>query len=159
MTASTAMHAQYARESLEQVRAAGIERLLKRHWAEIAHFKDIPLAVDWPAYEAAEGNGGLRLFTVRMVEELLGYACYLVRANPHYLSSVQAVQDVLFIAPECRKARLGAELLRYSEGELAGEGVEVIYQHSKVAHPMDALLRRLGYEQIETTWAKRLNRS
>lgn len=149
---------QYKRESLAEVRAAGVERLLERHWAEIAHFKDIPLSVDWAAYEAAEASGALRLFTARVDRQLVGYACYLVRAAPHYLSSVQAVQDVLFLAPEYRKGGLGAELVLYSERELAGEGVQAIYQYSKVAHPMDALLTRLGYERIETTWAKRLDR-
>ena len=48
--------------------------------------------------------------------------------------------------------------VRYSERELAGEGEQAIYQHSKVAHPMDALLTRLGYERIDTIWAKRLDR-
>lgn len=156
---------QIKRESLADLRAGGVDALLVRHWREIAHYQDIPLEVDYPVYEAAEAAGKLRIFTVRMVGdensiagELVGYSSYFVNSNPHYKSSIQAVQDVLFLAPEYRKAAIGRTLIAYADAQLAAEGVQVTYQHSKAALPIDALLKRQGYEFIERIWAKRHDR-
>jgi GNAT superfamily N-acetyltransferase len=149
----------YSRETLAQVRAAGVEQLLEAHYQEIAHFRDIPLAVDWEAYANVEGAGHLRIFTARIAGELVGYCAYFVNHNPHYKSSIQAVQDVLYLAPEHRGRTLGWRLIAYADEALAAEGVQAAYQHVKAAHPMDALLKRLGYELVDTIWAKRLDRS
>ena len=147
-------------ESLAQVRASGVEQLLRQHWREVAHFTDIPLDPDWDAYQGVENVGRLRIFTVRIDDELVGYAAYFINRNPHYRSSLQAVQDVLFLAPEHRKFRIGYRLIMFADTHLAAEGVQAVYQHSKVKKELDMgpLLARQGYELIDTLWAKRLDR-
>ncbi|HEX5461882.1 MAG TPA: GNAT family N-acetyltransferase [Steroidobacteraceae bacterium] len=151
----------FALETLDEVRAAGIEQLLERHYQEIAFYKDIPLEPDWDAYARIEAAGGLRIFTARVAGELIGYCAYLISRNPHYKSSQQAKQDVLFVLPKHRHARFGAHLILFSERALRAEGVQVTYQHSKASEDLDmtALLERLGYELVDTIWAKRLDRS
>ncbi len=89
--------------------------------------------------------------------ELLGYAVFFVGTNPHYRSSLQAVQDVLYLHPDMRRGRTAVNLIRFSEAELKREGVQVIYQHVKLAHPaLGILLAREGYEHIEHIYAKRI---
>lgn len=151
----------FALESLEQVRSSRLEELLRAHWHEVAHFPDIALEPDWQAYENAEAAGRLRIFTVRITGELVGYAAYLVNRNPHYLSSLQAVQDILFLAPAHRGARIGAHLIRFADTHLKSQGVQVTYHHTKAKRELDMgpLLKRLGYELIDNLWAKRLDRS
>lgn len=148
---------QFRRESLTRVRASGVEALLERHWREIAHFQDIPLEVDWAKYEAAESAGNLRIFTARADLDLIGYGCYLVGYNGHYRSSLQAVQDVLFLVPEHRKARIGYRLIAYADQQLREEGVQAVYQHSKAAHDMSPILKRQGYVLVDLLYAKRLD--
>lgn len=149
----------FARESLQEVRGGGrLEGLLLAHWGEIAHYHDIPLDVDWRKYEAAEESGKLRIFTVRDAGELVGYACYFFDRNPHYRGSLQAVQDVLFLASGYRTRHIGQQLITFADAHMAAEGAQATYQHSKVAHPMDPLLKRLGYEQVDSLWAKRHDR-
>lgn len=148
----------YARESLEAVRASNLDELLRRHWHEIAHFPDIPLSVDWEAYEGVEATGKLRAYTARADGELVGYAAYFVNRNPHYKSSLQAFQDVLYVAPEHRKGRIGYKLIAFADAQLAAEGVQVTYQHSKVVHDIGAILERQGYELVDAVYAKRLDR-
>jgi GNAT superfamily N-acetyltransferase len=145
---------QFALETLEQVRASGVERLLERHYQEVAFYKDIPLEPDWDGYVGVEAAGRLRIFTARIRGELVGYCAY-------YRSSLEANQDVLFVAPEHRNARVGAQLLLFCERSLRAEGVHVTYQHSKASVDLDMgpFLKRLGYELVETVWAKRLDRS
>ena len=150
----------YQREELKDlVGNLDLERLLHEHWAEIEHFKDIPLDVDWAAYRAIEAAGKLRIYSARRDGRLIGYTAYFVGHPPRYRNSLQAAHDVLFIERPERRAKIGHGLIRYSEQLLAQEGVQVIYQSSNVAHPWDALLTRLGYEPVDNLWGKRLNRS
>jgi GNAT superfamily N-acetyltransferase len=151
---------QFALEGFEAARAAGLEQLGARHWTEIAHFRDIPLEVDWDAYAAFEAAGRLRTFTVRIDGQLVGYCLFILSHHPHYKSSLYAMQDVLFLAPEHRGAHIGAQLIRFCEERLRVEGVQVVTQHSKAKRELDLgpLLTRLGYELVDTVWAKRLDR-
>lgn len=145
------------REDLASLRNSVGEVLLYEHWSEVAHFKDIALEVNWPAYEAAEANDKFRLYTVRDESAVIGYAAFFVNYNPHYMSSYQAVQDVLYLAPAYRKALIGSQLVAYADTMLRAEGIQVSHHHSKVALPLDALLKRQKYELVETIWAKRLD--
>ncbi len=148
----------FAIEDFERVRSDGIEELLVRHYQEIAHFKDIALEIDWAKYEAAWAAGKLRIFTARIGGRIVGYAAYVVDTNPHYKGSLQAVQDVLYLIPERRGLLIGSQLIAFADRQLREEGVQATYQHSKVAHPMDAVLKRQGYELVDSLWAKRLDR-
>lgn len=148
----------YARETFAGIRDE-VMPLLQAHYLEVAHYKDIPLDVDVAAYDAVEAAGAFRVYTARTgAGALVGYAAFFVRANGHYRGSLQAVQDVLFVLPEARG--LGGELIRYAEEQLTREGVQVVYQHIKVATPRTAaLMERLGYEAVDTIFAKRLDRA
>ena|SRR5437660_11181995 len=158
MDALAIKSAQYARETLAQVRASGVDELLGRHWLEIAHYPDIPLDVDWKVYEGVEADGKLRAYTARVDGVLIGYASYFVNHNPHYRSSLQATQDVLYLAPEYRKSRIGYRLIAFADAQLAAEGVQAVYQHSKAAHDIGPILERQGYELVDLLYAKRLDR-
>lgn len=133
--------------------------LLEKHWREVAHYQDIALDPDKAAYDAIEKAGALRCFTARAPDwSLIGYSVYFVRANPHYKSSVQANQDVLFLLPEHRRSRIGMQLINWCDQQLKAEGVQAVYQHVKVAHNFGPLLERLGYEAVDVIYARRLDR-
>lgn len=157
-------HAQFQRETLAQVRASRseaerVDELLERHWAEISHYPDIPVSVNWDFYEMADEMGKLRIFTVRIDGELVGYAVFMTNFNPHYMSSFQGVQDVLWLAPEHRRGLLGYRLIKYAEETLTAE-CQVLYHHQKIAHPaLGRLLKMMGYEPVEVIWTKRLDKA
>lgn len=130
------MEATFAQETLEPFRAAGI-------WVAAGS------SVGIESYEAAQYAGTLRLFTVRVAEKPVGYAAYLVGRNPHYRSSLQAVQDSFFVRPE--HAPLRGDLLRFAHQRLRDEGVQTVYQKQLDMRP---LLERLGYEPVDTIWSK-----
>ena len=146
----------YARETFAGIRDE-VMPLLDEHYLEVAHYKDIPLDVDFAAYDAVETAGMFRVYTARTgTGALVGYAAFFVRSNGHYRGSLQAHQDVLFMLPGSRG--LGGELIRYAEEQLRAEGVQVVYQHIKVATPRTAaLMVRLGYQAVDTIFAKRLD--
>jgi L-amino acid N-acyltransferase YncA len=147
-----------ARETFRDVFDEAVPLLVK-HWREIASFQDIPLDVDVPRYLAIEDAGNLRVFTVRVDGRLVGYACFIVAPNAHYKGSLQAVQDVLYVERTARGAMHGLRLVRHCDEALAAEGVQVVTQHVKLAHPtLGVIAQRCGYEPVETIYAKRLDR-
>jgi len=158
MAAVSALTVDFGTEGTALLDEPGFRRLLELHYHEIAQYPDIALDVDVAAYRELEARGALRAYTARIGGELAGYAVFLVGTNPHYRQSRQARCDVFYVAPDRRGYRLGVELVRYSERQLAAEGVQVVYHHTKTAHPTLArLLERLDYDAIEVTYARRLD--
>lgn len=146
--------------------------LLREHWREVAHFKDIPLDVDVDAYLTAARNDALRIFTARHYypapvvgatdilmpdSELVGYAVFFVRPNPHYRGSVQASCDVIYMHPKVRAAN-AIRFLAFCDRNLSYQGVDVVYHRVKVAKDWGKILARLGYDAIDVTYGKRLHR-
>lgn len=128
--------------------------LIKRHYDEIAHFKDIPLEPDVELYQQLEDTGLTRVFTVRKSNALIGYSLFFVRPNPHYRSSIQAVQDVIFIDKQHRG--IGRKFIAWCDERLKYEGVQVAYHHVKNNHNFGPMLERDGYELIDLVYGKRL---
>lgn len=97
------------------------------------------------------GNG-----TFRFGATLVGYALYIVNSNPHYASSIQAVQDVIYLDPAVRGGT-GYKFIKWCDEQLAAEGVQASYHHVKAAHNFGKLLERQGYELVDLIYAKRLD--
>lgn len=135
--------------------------LLEAHWQEIAHFKDIPLDPDYEAYKKIEAAGFLRCYTARWesgpVSHMVGYAVYFLRYHPHYKSSLQASQDILYIDPKYRGGT-GARFINWCDDQLRAEHVQVVYHHVKAAHNFGPLLERFGYELQDLIYGKRLDK-
>jgi hypothetical protein len=133
--------------------------LLATHYEEVAHYQDIPLSVERAAYEGMADLGILKVYTARAEGELIGYGVFIVKRSPHYNTSLQAVQDVVFVAPEYRHGAIGTNLLIFCDVELRKLGVQVVYHHVKVKPHLDfgPLLERNGYELIDKIYGKRLD--
>jgi len=132
--------------------------LLVLHWREIAHYQDLMLEPDLSVYRKAEENGMLKVFTVRDTTShvLLGYALFFVRNNPHYASSLQAVQDILFIRPEAR-GNTGRRFIQWCDQRLTAMGVQAVYHHVKATHNFGPLLERMGYKLVDLIYTRRLD--
>lgn len=135
-----------------------ITPLLQAHWAEIAHYADIPLDPDAPIYNFLEEHDHLRCYTARVGGRLVGYGIFRLGAM-HYKSSKQAIQDVLFVLPEYRKGRIGYRLVEFCESQLRSEGTQVVYHHVKDKHrQLEPLLQFMKYELVDLIYAKRLDK-
>jgi GNAT superfamily N-acetyltransferase len=131
--------------------------LLRNHYFEVAHFKDIDFEPDVEMYAALYNAGVLKLYTARSAtSELIGYAAYFVRGNLHYKSSKQAVQDVIYIAPERRG--FGSKFIKWCDEQLKSEGVQAVYHHVKAKQDWGPMLMRMGYEKIDIIYARRLDK-
>lgn len=130
--------------------------LLSRHKDEIAHYKDIEFEPDEEFYLQSERAGILRVYTVRTPErKLIGYGVFFLKNNPHYKSSKQAVQDVIFIDKDYRG--IGSSFIDFCDEQLKSERAQAVYHHVKSAHNWGPMLERKGYELVDLIYARRLD--
>jgi GNAT superfamily N-acetyltransferase len=87
--------------------------------------------------------------------QLVGYAVYMVRAHPHYRSTLFANADLFWITPGARGVGVGKRLFAFVEAELRALGVAVMNTYYKLAYPQaEKLLEHLGHEKIEAVFQK-----
>lgn len=151
------MTTEFNRESAKDVWDEA-EPLLREHYKEIAHFKDIPLMPDKDRYLMIEGAGALVLFTCREQGVLIGYNMFFLSGNMHYSDSLQAVQDILYIHPLWRGKMIGVRFIKWCDQQLSELGAEVVYQHLKARAGLNygPMLERIGYELMDLVYVKRL---
>src|SRR5271154_1078017 len=90
--------------------------LVRAHWKEIAKYQaEIPLAPDWGFYERIQAQGKLLCVTARIGGELIGYSLFSILRHPHYVSTLFACNDSIFVRGDMRKGRLGLALIRECE--------------------------------------------
>lgn len=142
----------FSRESIETF-IDEIKPLLESHYDEIAHFKSIPLDPDYDQYLELEKMGIVRCFIARNNDgDMIGYAIYFVRRNIHYKSSLQSVQDVLYMNPAYRGR--GGLFIMWCDEQLKAEGVEVNYHHIKAEHNFGPMLEKMGYRLIDLIYGR-----
>lgn len=148
----------FARETCEQF-IPDAQRLFVEHYREVAHFQDIEFVPDYERYKKLEAAGILRIFTARddTSKELTAYMLVFVQYNIRYSLSLQASQDILYV--DKTKRGFGFKFIAWCEENLKDEGVQVLYQHTKVDPDLDfgPMLERKGYVLVDKVYAKRLD--
>ena len=146
---------QYSLESIDLI-FEEIFPLLKEHFLEVSANLDIELSPNRATYCALERNGAFKIFTARNNQsEILGYAAYFINHSLHYQTSLQAVQDVVFIRKDARG--FGKDFINWCDEQLKILGVQVVYHHVKVKHDWGHMLEKSGYDFIEKIYSKRLD--
>jgi len=129
--------------------------LVEKHYDEIAHYQDIPLDPDVEMYKSMEDIGILKVFTARKAGNLVGYAVFIVKPNPHYKTSMQAIQDVIFIHPRYRG--FGRKFIDWIDQTIhKNYQTDVHYQHVKAAHDFGKMLETLDYKLIDYIYGRRM---
>lgn len=129
--------------------------IVKDHYHEIALYQDrVPLDPDYGRYIAMDEAGIVCCVTARDEGKLVGYAIFFVMPHIHYKSTVFAMNDILYLAPEYRGGSLGVDLLTISESILITLGANVVQLHMKVHKPWHKLAEACGYSMGEYTYSK-----
>jgi hypothetical protein len=135
-----------------------LQALARDNWLETDWEHKHQVDLDRPTYDAAQAAGRYASITARCDGVLIGYAGFWVSHNAHCRTRLDALQDVVYLAPEYRQgSHIGAELLRYSEGLLAAMGCHVVIHAVRPVRDFGTVLHRMGYQPIETLWGKSLN--
>lgn len=157
----TSVNVRFAQENL----AATYDELwplFERHKAEVAPFPDWTLNPNKKRYLEVELAGCLRLYTVRQLEQLIGYVVFIVGAHPHYIDQTVATADILYVVPEHRNGRIGKILCEYAREALVSEGfIDAIVHRTKVLKKLyiGRLYKSLGMVPLDESWVERLPRT
>lgn len=148
---------------------ADIKPLLKRHWEELGRDRDaVPLDFWWEHAAALDTSGILRIMTARLDGELVGYFFTMVSPHLHYKTTLHAVVDMYWLAPEHRCGWTGIKMIRAWEGEMRKLGVKRVMIGENLSfkgkhlgedgkpRKMRSLLHALGYGPCDVLFRKLL---
>lgn len=129
--------------------------LIQLHHEEIDFYQDkVELDPDWDQFLALESLGITKMMTVRDSGKLVGYFMSLVMPHPHYKSDLYAINDILLLHPDYRKAGVAVELFTRFEAWMKELGVSVMTVNMKTTAPFDALCEGLGWDYTERQYSK-----
>jgi GNAT superfamily N-acetyltransferase len=131
------------------------ENLAAQHWEEVGSLRDArSLQIDVAAYRRLEQEKRLLCLGVRKDGALCGYVSMILGTDLHAASTVCATVDLVFVAPEQRKGRIGPNLLRYAELCAKHNGATVFHHRVKPQRDFSSLLQRQGFQLTETVYSK-----
>lgn len=128
--------------------------LLRAHWEEVAKNKHLMvLDPDWRYYEHLEAAGRLSSFSAWFDGKLVGYSVSIFfPKHPHYSGLAVMQNDVIYVAPECRGAKLegtgrglGRELVDATLADAKQRGARLVLMHAKPGTALDRCLPKWGF--------------
>jgi hypothetical protein len=137
---------EYRIEKWNQDLIEELKPLTERHYQEVALDKQhIPLAPDWTRYTKIAELGSLLVVGARDKDKLVGYSVFYISEMMHYMTTLSASNDVVYLAPEYRTGFAGVKLIKASETALKARGVTKVIWHVKFAKDFRKILYRMGY--------------
>lgn len=129
--------------------------LFREHYDEIARNKRVMvLKPDWLRYKALEQMDSLIMLGAWQDGMLVGYAASFITTHLHYSDMLFVQNDVLFVAREHRRSRLGIRLIRETERIASESGADLIMWHAKESTALAQILPRLGYGVQDIVFAR-----
>jgi hypothetical protein len=120
----------------------------------------LPYAPDWDQCLQYDPSGHLIVVTARKRDKLIGYALGLVGPFKHSKDKIYADLDTIWVRPDNRSGFVGLKLIKKWEDEVLKRGdVSFILVNSSFKKPIGALLKRRGYEPVETVYYKNIEDS
>jgi len=137
---------------------ASIAGLTEAHWQEIARNKHLMvLKPDVARYNSLEAAGNLlSLYAYNDADEIIGYSVNILSNHLHYADLRVCANDVLYIAPEYRRSRLGLQLIDRTEEAAKAHGVHMMSWHAKEGTALAGILPRKGCQLQELIFTKEL---
>lgn len=136
-----------------------LRQLHEQHWRETeGHRHNLEFNPDYArAIDLAMQGRYLLLVAQRAdTDELVGnYGLYLARSM--HTQTLMATEDTLFVRADCRRGRLGVEMIRYAEYVLRALGVRELNVTVKRVNNVGPMIERMGYLPVGTTYTKILN--
>lgn len=131
--------------------------LYKDHFHEVGDYFDgeLELEPDVENYIKLDDAGALRCYTIRSEEKLIGYCIHHIFKHLHFCSSLQSLQDAIFIVKEHRG--IGEKFINWVDEQLLQDGIEYVYHYVSRNLDYSPVLKRLGYHKIESTYLRRLD--
>ena len=132
------------------------QELWKLHYKEIASDKDRKkLSADVTRYESLEACGQLYILTARKDGVMVGYVVAAICYHPHFSEILCAFEDMYFLAPEYRGAKVGMRLIKRALKGMKACGAQMAFFHTKDYKNNGRLLNACGLglsDHIHSGW-------
>ena len=129
--------------------------MIEDHFKEVYPAREVyDLEMDWDTYAKLEELGMLKIFTARDGSALVGYLWVIVSPNIHSKGNYTACDDGLFVASSHRGKSVAVKLIKFVEKCLKEDGFKTLHLVGTSEKPIDSLVERMGYKQIETKFQK-----
>lgn len=147
-------------EPLAYMLLNGLPDLAFEAWRELeSEHPEHPYNPDWERYQRMENDDGLRFFSLREGENLIGYASIKLDTDEHRNGMITGSFNDIFITQ--RKRGYAAFLVKYVEKVLSGMGVKRTQIAEKVniksLNNAGKFYERLGYVPQEIVYSKVLH--
>ena len=154
MQETTGTRIVFAQENLSDI-LNEYESVLEEHYPSL-DWSDgkINHNVDHEKYGMVARAGHLGLFTARCDGKLVGYCSIIADNHIHHKDIVFATTDSFYLRRSYRKGFTGVKFLNFIQEKLKELGVDVFTIQSRTKEKTDKLLKRLGYTEVETVYAK-----
>ena len=121
--------------------------LVKLQWKEIGVFdkERIPLKPNWEWYQILADKKNLHIITARNNQRLIGYYVSIITPHIHYMDTLIAENDVLYLQKEYRKGLTGYKLIKFAVEQLKSK-VQIIILSMKAKQSFLPLADRLGFK-------------
>lgn len=146
---------QFQQEFLSTAKAEG-QALMENHFSELRPGQ-WGFDFDWDTYHKYEELGVLKVFTARDSGKLVGYLSVLLVPDLHSKGSLIAREDGLFLSKPYRKGLTAVKFIRFVEKCLTEDGLQVFLITGTEENPIDSIMKRMGYNHIESVFSKRLS--
>lgn len=138
--------------------------LLRKHWRELAVYRDvIPLDFNWDQYMAYTMQGVLHVLTVRnATDELVGYIFALFGPHMHSKATPMAVVDMYWLDPRYRRGWFPVTMFTALEKQMRKLGAvrldigERLHFKNTRGRKTRTIFQRLGYKAVDVVFSKKL---
>lgn len=147
-------------EPLSYLLLTGLSDLTFEAWQELESNKEqFPYSPDWERYQRMEDKDGLRFFSLRDDENLIGYASIVVSQDEHRSGVLMGYFNDVFVTKP--KRGHAAFLVRCVEKTLSGIGVQRIQAAQKLnlqaTNTAGEFFKLLDYQPYELVLSKVLH--
>lgn len=130
--------------------------LAHSHWNECErHLQPAGVKVNVEALKALEEVGALLALGVFDDERLVGYCVLILSPHLHY-DITTATVDLLFLAEEYRRGRVGLEMIERANALAKERGAEGVTWAAKPDSTLDHILQRLYGEPVDKLYYARV---
>jgi len=145
---------QYQQEFLDGVKEE-VVFLIENHFSEVYPARDVfSLDMDWDLYSKLEDLGLIKIFTARDGDKLAGYLWVIISPNLHSKGTYVASDDGFFVDKEYRGISVAKNLIKFTEKCLKEDGFKLFHMSGTEEKPIDPLMKRMGYQKIESKFQK-----
>jgi uncharacterized protein (DUF1697 family) len=146
------MNYKFKEETLGGQNREVLEDLLRTNYEEshYAHLGEYGADVDF--FIKAEELDMLKFYTLRVEEELLGYAVFLFVNHPHIKDTIVAKQETLYVKEDVRGH--GHKFYDYVEGELKKSGAKGLITSMQAGKDHTKYFESKGFEFLERVYLK-----